>query len=73
MKKGLALDKSFKKTFGEKEENSNKSEFQRISNPNQTRVKLSPEKYEQIKSCAINIRGEPNEVLCDQHTRRNQD
>ena len=27
MKKGLALDKSFKKTFGEKEDNSNISEF----------------------------------------------
>ena len=29
-------DKSFKKTFGEKEDNSNKSKFQRISNPSQT-------------------------------------
>ena len=36
VKKGLRLDKSFKKTFGEKEGNSNKSEFQRILNPNQT-------------------------------------
>ena len=23
-----------------------------------------------MKSCAISIRGEPNEILCDQHTRR---
>ena len=35
VKKGLASDKSFKKTFGEKEENLNRSEFQRILNPNQ--------------------------------------
>ena len=35
VKKGLALNKSFQKTFGEKEGNSNKFEFQRILNPNQ--------------------------------------
>ena len=33
--KGLTLDKSFRKTFGNEECNSNRSEFQRLPNLNQ--------------------------------------
>ena len=56
--KGLVPDKSFRKTFGEKEDNSNKSKFQGISNPNQN--------VGQVKSRKIRT----DQVLCNQHPRR---
>ena len=37
--KGFALDKSFRKTFKEKEGNLNRSKFSKISNPNQLTTK----------------------------------
>ena len=55
---GLAPNKSFGKTFVEKEENSNKSKFQGISNPNQN--------VGQVKSRKIRT----DQVLCNQHPRR---
>ena len=59
--KGFCVDKSFRKTFGEKKDNSNRLEISKNheSQPSwQSRV--SPDRYtDKIKSCAISIRGEP--------------
>ena len=49
MKKGLALDKSFRKTFEEKEGNSNRSKFSKNS-------KSQPEWHQSCKSNQVDMR-----------------
>ena len=49
VKKGLALDKSFRKIFGEKEENSNRSEF--LKN-----LKSQPGWHQSCKSNQLDMR-----------------
>ena len=48
VKNGLALDRSFRKTFGEKEGNSNRSEFSKNS-------KSQPEWHQSCKSNQVDM------------------
>ena len=51
MKKGIAADKSFRKTFGEKKANSNRSKFSR-------NFKSQPNWHQRCKSNPISMRDE---------------